>query len=170
MLRSAHSMRLLLVLLTLTATGCTRRPAMVDEEKETLELLVAAYDAKVEYDEKGRVERLQLEGPHVDDAAVDQLAHFKMLKRVSLRNSSVTDAAMPKLRDNKRLNNLGITGTRVTDKGLKSLVEVPSLRQMWVTTSGQLTHAGVDALKKALPGLTIHVMNEKKAPPKEKKE
>ena len=166
-----RSMWLMLLPTLLLSTGCTGRPAEVDSEKEALKILASDYDAKVEeFDDKGRVVHLKLEGPQVTDAAVDQLVHFKMLKHVSLRDASVTDAAMQKLRENKRLSALGITGTRVTDKGLKSLVQVASLRYMWVLTNDRLTAAGVDSLKKALPGLSIYVMNKKKTPPKEKAE
>jgi hypothetical protein len=150
-------------LLLVQAPGCSRQPTDVSEEAEALKYL-ADYDGKVvATDEKGRVIKFDLEGSHVDDLAIDKIATLHMLRHLSLRDASVSDDAMQKLQANKRLAALGITGTRVTDQGLKNLAGIPSLRFVWVTTNEKLTKAGAAALRKALPGINVYIMNEPKA-------
>ncbi len=103
--------------------------------------------------------RLKLDGPHVDDDALAEVGQFKMLRWLSLSDAAVTDAGIEKLRDLKRLQSLGIAGTRVTDRGLSALQGNASLRWLWVTETDKLTPAGIQALKKALPAVTVYVLN-----------
>jgi hypothetical protein len=131
-----------------------------DDEKTALKRLEKNYDAKHKLDDKFRVVRLELEGPHVDDEAIDDVVKLKYLKEISLAKSSVTDVGMDKLRALKRLEHLGITDTRVTDTGLQHLEKIPALRFLWVCESAKLTKEGVASLKQSLPGLTVYVMNQ----------
>jgi hypothetical protein len=137
------------------------RPASADE-RQVLSLLEKNYDAKHELDEKSRVIRLELEGPHVNDEALDEAVKLKALRELSLAQSSVSDAGIRKLLELKRLDHLGITGTLVTDQGLLHLQKMTSLRHVWVNENERLTKQGIGALKKALPGLTVHVMGKSK--------
>jgi hypothetical protein len=133
-----------------------------DDEKTVLENLEKNYDAKHKLDEKSRVVRLELEGPHVDDEAINEVVKLKFLKELSLAKSSVTDAGMQKIRELRRLDQLGITNTHVTDQGLRHLEKMPSLRHVWVCETERLTKPGIAALKKTLPGVTVHVMGAAK--------
>ena len=118
-------------LFLLLATGCSR------SDKDTGETaardFVLQYAPLIEYDEQGKVTRLHIKGPEVDDQVMDQVVQFKILKKLGLQNSRVTDASMQRLQECKRLMNLDITGTLVTDKGLAHLQKVPSLQQIWAS-------------------------------------
>jgi hypothetical protein len=137
------------------------QPASADEML-VLKTLEKNYDAKHQLDEKSRVVRLELEGPHVDDEALDEVIKLKYLKELSLATSSISDAGIQRLRELKRLDHLGITGTLVTDRGLHHLQKMPSLRHLWVNENERLTTQGIATLKKALPGLAVHVMGKSK--------
>ena len=132
-----------------------------DDEQTVLKNL-ELYEAKFTLNDKSRVERVELEGGHVTDEALDEIVKLKFLKELSLARSSVTDAGMLKLRELKRLNHLGITETRVSDVGLKHLESMPSLRYVWVCENDRLTKQGIGSLKRALPGINVYVMNNPK--------
>lgn len=142
-----------------------QRLAAGDPEAKAVEALKAEYDPQeLELDEKGHVVKLKLEGGHVDDPALDLVGNFKWLRSLSLHKATVTDIGLAKLKDLKRLEALGITNTRITDSGLALLHKMPSLKYLWVCETSELTPQGIAALKQALPGLNVYVMNR----PKEK--
>jgi len=132
------------------------------DEKTVLKHLEHHYDAKHSIDEKSRVVRIELDGPHVGDDAIDEVVKLKFLKELSLAGSSVTDSAMAKLRELKRLDHLGITNTNVSDQGLLHLQKIPSLRHVWVCENEKLTKNGIAALKRASPGISVHIMGQAK--------
>lgn len=131
------------------------RPASEDE-KTVLKHLEKEYDAKYKLDDKGRVFRVELEGPHVDDEAIEWAVKLKQLKELSLWKSSISDNGLDKLRELKRLEHLGLMDTRISDAGLRSLEKMPSLRDIWVSENERLTRQGVTSLKNTLPGLRVH--------------
>jgi hypothetical protein len=162
--------RLALSLLpVLCFAGCRPRElGPNDIEKAAMAALQDEYEPQEQkLDDKGRVIKLKLDGPHVDDAALEQVASFKYLRELSLARATVTDAGLLKLQPLKRLESLGLTETRVTDKGLLYLQKMPSLRNLWVTEGRGVTAAGIESLKKALPGLTVYVPNRQPPPSKE---
>jgi hypothetical protein len=151
------------------AAGCARPPGMSEGEKAVLQQL-ADHDAQHEIDEKFRVTKLALEGRHVTDAELEEIAKLPYLRKLSLQKTSVTDAGLLKVCELKRLENLGITDTLVTDRGLTYLEKMVSLQNVWVTQNKRLTVQGIEALRRALPRLNVHVMNRsKKGPAQEKK-
>jgi len=140
--------------------GCRGTTGVNEQERAALGILQEEYEPQEhQVDDKGRVIKLKLEGTHVDDAALEQVRNFKVLRDLSLARASVTDAGLAKVQGLKRLEALGLTDTRVTDKGLAMLQKMPSLRYVWVTEGRGGSPTGVEALKKALPGVSVYVMN-----------
>jgi hypothetical protein len=134
-------------------------PTPSDVEQKVLDRL-AVYGVRPELDEENRVVRLVLEGKQVTDEALDEVGCLPHLKKLSLHNSSVTDAGMLKVRQCRRLQNLGVTNTYVTDRGLGYVAQMPSLRNVWVCETDKLTPRGIASLRRVLPGVKVHVMNQ----------
>ncbi len=143
---------------SIVLAGCSRGPALSAEEKQALAAL-ADYEPIHEVDDKQRVVQLKLEGKFVTDEALDEARKLRHLRGLSLHNSSVTDVGVAKLKELKRLETLGLVDTSVTDKGLSHLEKMPTLRHVWVNESEKLTAGGIESLKRALPGVGVHVMN-----------
>jgi hypothetical protein len=161
--RPARTFWLLAGLLAVAAPGgCRRDPAPIDAEQTALKVL-EVYVPRTMVDEEGHVINLKLEGPQVDDAAMEQVPHFTRLKSLSLAFAPVTDAGLAKVQELKRLEALGLVGTRVTDRGLSMLQKVVSLRQVWVRSNDRLTLAGIEALMRALPGISVYECKEGRA-------
>jgi len=57
------------------------------------------------------------------------------------------------------MERITLVGTKVTNRGLKALGKMPSLQQVWLDESKQLTSGGIAALQSMLPGVNVHVMN-----------
>lgn len=142
-----------------------------DNEGAVIKRLEDAFEAKYKVDESNRVQRVELEGPHVTDEALKDVAKLKFVKELSLARSSVTDIGLEQLREMKRLHGLGITDTVVSDRGLKQLEKIPTLKYLWLCEGAGLTKEGIAAFKKVAPGVTVYVMNapKKKADGAEKK-
>jgi hypothetical protein len=121
---------------------------------------LAMYGVRYELNDDRRIVRLILEGPRVTDDALGELHKLSYLTKLSLRGSSITDAGLAKINALKRLQTLGITGTSVTNLGLGHLASMPSLRHLWVVEKkGRITGGGILGLRRALPGLQVHVMS-----------
>ena len=154
---------LIVIIGSVTAYFLCRAAEPVSREEQTvLAHLTKTLDAKHKLDEKSRVVRLDLEGPHVDDEAIDEVVKLKFLKELNLAHSSVTDSGMQKLRELKRLDLLGVCNTPVTDGGLRHLEKMPSLRHIWVCEHEKLTKHGVATLIKAHPAISVHVTEQAK--------
>jgi len=89
-------------------------------------------------------------------AAMGALASLTELRLY--RCSNVTDAVLRELRGLTALTDLYLVGgLSSTDARLQHLrVSLAALTDLSVTQQGSTTHAGRDALKAALPGLTIY--------------
>jgi Leucine-rich repeat (LRR) protein len=73
---------------------------------------------------------LFLNGTHVTDAGLKELAGLKGLKTLSLRGTHVTDAGLKELAGLKNLQWLNLSGTHVTDAGLKELAGLKGLKTL----------------------------------------
>ncbi|CAN0092939.1 unnamed protein product, partial [Phaeothamnion confervicola] len=71
-------------------------------DAKALEAL-AAYQPQAKSDDLGRVVELKLDGPQVDDLALDHVAGLSELKVLSLYGSSVTDDGLEKLKGASKL-------------------------------------------------------------------
>jgi Leucine-rich repeat (LRR) protein len=74
---------------------------------------------------------------------------------LSLYNSNVTNVGLRELRDLTALTFLGLSYSSVTDVGLQELTTLTALTQLGVHGCST-SKAGRDALKAAIPGLTIY--------------
>jgi hypothetical protein len=146
---------LLLVALIVVASGCGRKPTE-SPDAQVLEAL-AAYNAIPTLDGRGRVVELKLEGPQVDDRALEFVKQLPELKTLSLYGSSITDDGLANLKDARRLEALGLGKTKVTRRGLAHLERLPALQWLWITENKTLTPTQIeDFKKKAVPGITVY--------------
>jgi len=93
---------------------------------------------------------------NVTDAVMRELRGLTKLTTLYLtRSPSLTDAGLRELRGLTALTMLGLYGcSNVTDVGLQHISSLPALT--WLKLEGcSTTHAGRNALKAALPALTI---------------
>jgi len=96
---------------------------------------------------------LRLDGTHVTDAGLAHLNGLTDLRELYLSSCvQVTDAGLTHLKGLTNLRLLMLGHTRVTDAGLENLKGLTRLRRLNLVSTG-VTDAGVQALKKALPGV-----------------
>jgi len=146
---------LLLVALVLVTTGCRQKPKEIPDT-QALEGL-AAYNAIPTLDEQGRVVKLKLEGPLVDNQALMLVKQLTELKDLSLYGSSITDEGLLHLYEARQLEALGLGKTKVTRRGLAHIERLPALRWLWVTENTSLTPIQIENFqKKAVPGITVY--------------
>jgi hypothetical protein len=94
---------------------------------------------------------------NVTDAVLRELRGLTELSELHLWGCTlVTDVGVRELRDLTALRTLNLRGcTLVTDAGLQHLMSLPKLSELWLG-GNSITLAGRNALKAALPALTIH--------------
>ena len=90
----------------------------------------------------------------VDNDSLEQLALFPGLSRLTLFFDEFTDANMPALAKLK-LKELVITNATISDTGLLHLATMNSLKNLQISRTPRVTAAGLDTLRKKLPGLQI---------------
>jgi Leucine-rich repeat (LRR) protein len=100
---------------------------------------------------------LNLSSCNVTDAVLRELRGLTELSTLWLWGCTlVTDVGVRELRDLTALRNLSLRGcTHVTDAGLQHLMSLTALSDLWLY-GASTTQAGRNALKAALPALTIH--------------
>jgi hypothetical protein len=93
---------------------------------------------------------------NVTDAVLRELRHLPALTQVNLGDcTNVTDVGVRELRGITTLTKLCLDGcTRVTDVGLRHLSSLTALTHLWLYGTAT-TKAGCDALKAALPAVSI---------------
>jgi internalin A len=104
----------------------------------------------------GRLTRLRVLNLRNTPLSDEDLATFKRLSSLyylDLQSTKVTDAGMVHIKGLPSLRVLSLRGTRVSDAGLVHLKGLTSLEVLIVGT--QVTDAGVNGLKRALPSLRI---------------
>ena len=106
------------------------------------------------------IERLDLRGPGITNAALREAAYFEDLVSISVgagfRESSspcVDDGGLVHLKNLKLLSYLALTGTRVTDAGLEQLRGLPHLNTVSIYKSRGVTAIGIQWLREA--GLSV---------------
>ncbi|HYF00612.1 MAG TPA: hypothetical protein VEJ18_16950 [Planctomycetota bacterium] len=91
----------------------------------------------------------------VGDAGLPLLAKLTKLEWLGLGGTKVTDAGLPALASLPNLRELALPGTAVTDRGIQSLAGCRQLSVLNLGTSSKVTPKGIDALRRALPALTV---------------
>lgn len=138
----------------LTATGCGGDIQVHSYDLNALTAL-EQHGPKYELDNKGRVVKLKLDKPGVDDSALQHVKELTELNTLSLYESSVSDDGLANLTGLGRLQSLGLGNTSISDKGLVHLAQIPSLKWLWLSNS-KATEAGISSLKKAKPELNVY--------------
>lgn len=90
-------------------------------------------------------------GAAVTDAGAAKLANISSLVTVTLRNVSIGDAGVLPLLKLPKLQRLNVMNTGVTDRTLEAAAECRGLVCLEVGQCSQITAAGLDRLKQALP-------------------
>jgi hypothetical protein len=98
---------------------------------------------------------LDLAGTNVTDAGVDHLRDLKDLVDLSLARTAVTDKSAKVIGGFDKLEELWLNHVGITDAGLRELQGLSKLQRIYLTGAKKVTPAGLDELKKAIPGLTI---------------
>jgi hypothetical protein len=124
-----------------------------------------------------RLQRLDLRGTQVTDAGLAHLKSFDRLTDLALADTGVTDEGLAHLKAMTNLERLSL-GTRVTNAGLRHLAGQRNLRYLrlkgtqvtdlglrelhglklvsvWLNDNLQITEAGIDELKSAIPRLAV---------------
>jgi Leucine Rich repeat len=91
----------------------------------------------------------------VSDAGLVHLKGLTNLRRLDLSHTHVSDAGLADLKGLTKLLRLDLRHTLVSDAGLVHLNGMTSLRRLDLDYNSHVTDAGIRALQKALPGLTI---------------
>jgi hypothetical protein len=142
------------------AGGCTTKSDPYPEETAALKALLEDYKLdNYEKNPEGRVNHCRMEAARFDDDALVLAGKFREVQGLSIWNSRVTDVGLEKLPVLKTLATFNIIANGVTDRGLLALRKQPSLTDIWLVETDKLTKAGMDSLKKANPGVRLHVMN-----------
>jgi hypothetical protein len=98
---------------------------------------------------------LDLAGTNVTDAGVDHLRDLKNLDDLSLARTAITDKSAKVIGGFDKLEVLWLNHVGITDAGLRELQGLSKLQRIYLTGAKKVTPAGLDELKKAIPGLTI---------------
>ncbi len=88
---------------------------------------------------------LSLEGSHLSDAGLKELARFTRLRALNLSRTKVTDAGLEALSRLRGLQVLHLNDLDVGDRGLRNLGELTSLRRLDLDRT-KVTDAGVKGL------------------------
>lgn len=102
-----------------------------------------------------RFRQLWLVDSPLGDDGLRPIAGATGLTWLTLRGTRVADAGLDHLAGLKALSTLDLSGTHVTDAGLAKLAGLPKLARL-IITGTSISPSAIAALRKALPGLSIH--------------
>lgn len=107
----------------------------------------------------GRLTWLGLDGTRITDQGIAALQELGSLEALSLGSTRVTDAGLAQLEKLPSLRGLGLSDLNITDAGLKHLASIEKLKQVqiWGMKKTKVTQAGLDELKRALPGVQLDI-------------
>lgn len=97
---------------------------------------------------------LDLGATAVTDAGLAHLGHMSKLHQLHLSRSAVTDAGMKHVSRLSNIVSLRLNDTSISDVGLVHLAKLPKLQDLQVLNT-KVTRKGIDALKRALPGVIV---------------
>lgn len=106
------------------------------------------------------LESLTLDFNPITDEGVAKLDGLTKLKYLNLGNTAITDQSLDTVAKFPALEKLSITHVAgITDAGLAKLDGLKSLKEIWMPGTGA-TPEGVEKLKAAHPGITLHGVDE----------
>ena len=110
------------------------------------------------------LQSLEINAPRITGRGLTALHELAELRNLYVSSPAFTDAGLREIARNPRLEQLSLGGWQtgapagVTDAALEHLAQARSLRQVNLfRKNGQVTDAGVDALKKRKPDLTVNL-------------
>ncbi len=103
-----------------------------------------------------------LQGSHLSNAGVAQLADFHLMERLTLSGNEITDDGLKHLAGMNRLNWLTIEG-RITDAGLRHLEDKKSIERLTIKSTEQLSSGALQRLFNELPNLRGFTINDNQA-------
>ncbi len=103
----------------------------------------------------GRVDMVLLT-PSATDADLAGLCELRAMHSLWLTDARVSADGLRAVAGLPRLRNLYLQGDNVTDAGLRHLEAMQGLRVLRVDGCPNVTEAGVERLKKALPGCKVY--------------
>ena len=106
---------------------------------------------------------LSLNGTQVTDAGLKHLIDNSKIRVLYLNGAKVTDQGLVFLEQMQDMQSLELSNTSIGDAGLIHLAKLPKLQNLQVLNT-KVTQKGIDALKRALPNVTIR-QNKLAAPP-----
>jgi hypothetical protein len=99
---------------------------------------------------------LNLSTTKLGDKALEHLAPLRQLRDLDVMQTRVTDEGLKQVAGLPNLERLRADITEISDTGLQHLLACPKLRCLSVNGCfGGVTAAGVEALRRARPGLTV---------------
>ncbi len=101
-----------------------------------------------------QLQNLYLDNTQVTSHGMRILTDLKQLQYLSLVQVNITDAGMKEIGKMTKLRTLNMLQTKTSDAGLKELANLKELRTLLI--SGNITKAGQDRLRQALPDLKIN--------------
>lgn len=97
---------------------------------------------------------LELAGTDVTDKSLEKLSKLRKLRSLNLASTKVSDKGLNHLKEISNLVELSLYGTPVSDEGIGQLKDLTELQTL-VLNESKVTSKGRDALRQALPNLTI---------------
>jgi internalin A len=100
---------------------------------------------------------LSLECAIVTDSSVRTIGGMKNLVDLELSGTRVTDDGLVRLGNLKSLERLHLSGcTAITDAGVGGLKILPSLRELYLRDTPQISSEATSDLAQAIPGLKVY--------------
>lgn len=107
----------------------------------------------------GNIEALQIldvgQIAHITPEQMHNLQRLKKLYKLNMRRCNLTDECLKELAPMTSIQELEIDSNDFTDKGLEHLKGLKILRMLRMQNCRNITSAGVDRLRKALPNAVI---------------
>jgi uncharacterized membrane protein len=97
---------------------------------------------------------LKLSNTKITDGALPSIAKLNNLVKLHLNHTAITDKGIDNLINLKHLEYLNLFDTQITDVSLLKLAKIKTLKKVFLWQT-KVTKPGVEALKKAIPGIEV---------------
>ncbi len=97
---------------------------------------------------------LKLANTKITDAALVSVGKLPNLVKLHLNHTAITDKGIDNLVNLKNLEYLNLFDTQITGAALLQIAKIKSLKKVFLWQT-KVTKPGVDALKKAIPGIEV---------------
>jgi len=97
---------------------------------------------------------LEVAATNVTDKSLAKIKGLTKLRALNLASTKVGDKGLEYLSGLKDLTRLSLFGTQVSDKGVANLKGLTELKEV-IANESKVTSAGANALRQALPNVTV---------------